>query len=280
MPTTLTFIGNASCTPDADNDTACFLLNSHVLIDCGWCAALSLLRRPDEPDATGISHVLLTHCHHDHYMGLASVLFYRAMNKARIQGDPELVIGGPANDIARVAALAQAFLQVERFPTVHAPHRVMPITPGESFRIGELDVRTARTRHPVQGLAYRFLDMDTGASIGITGDTGYLPELAEFFSGVDSLVTEASMGAADAAAGSTSGHSSARDAARLARAAGASGLALVHYRAEDRADVKAAAREIFPGAYLPAPGERLTLDDRYESYDEAERDWGWLDDYQ
>jgi len=279
VPTTLTFIGTGSCTPEADNDTACFLLNSHVLIDCGWCAALSMLRRPDEPDATGLSDVLITHCHHDHYMGLASVLFYRRMQRARLDEDAELRIYGPAEDIERVVELARAYLQVDRFSAVQTTPEVIPVAPGESFRLDGLDVRTAPTQHPVQGLAYRFLDMDTGASIGITGDTGYLPELAEFLSGVDTVVTEASAGLADPAPGSTSGHSSARQAARLARASGATGLALVHYPADQRQEIKAAAREIFPNTYLPTYGERLTLEDRFESYDEVERNWGWPDDH-
>ena len=41
--TTLTFVGTASCTPTDEGDTACFLINGHVLVDCGWAAALSML---------------------------------------------------------------------------------------------------------------------------------------------------------------------------------------------------------------------------------------------
>ncbi|MGD9496145.1 MAG: MBL fold metallo-hydrolase [Armatimonadota bacterium] len=256
VPTTLTFIGTASCTPPAGDDTACFLLNGHVLVDCGWCAALSML--PTGHDPTALSDVLITHCHHDHYLGLASVLFYRAMNKGRIRGDPELIIGGPADDIARVVELAQDFLQVERHPTVHAPQRVMPITPGDSFRIDELDVRTAPTRHPVQGLAYRFLDMDTGATIGISGDTAYRPALAEFFRGVDLLIMEGSTGLSDPPADNISGHSSVVQSARVARDAQVGRLALVHVGGGERQELLAAARQVFPNAFMPGPGDTMS----------------------
>lgn len=261
MPTTLTFIGTASCTPPADDDTACFLLNEHVLIDCGWCAALSMLRR-SERDATDLSHVLITHCHHDHYMGLAGVLFYRAMQASRLEDAAELAVAGPAEDIERVVDLALDYLQADRFASVSARPQVLPLQPGESLRVGELEVQTAPTRHPVQGLAYRLCDTQTGATIGISGDTAYLPELADFFRSVDLLIMEGSTGLTDPDPDSSAGHSSALQSARIAADAGAAMLALVHIGAGDREEVLAATTEIFPDTHMPQPGETIVLEGR------------------
>ncbi len=260
MPTTLTFVGTAGCTPPAGNDTACFLLNGHVLIDCGWCAALSML--PTGHDPTGLSDVLITHCHHDHYMGLASVLFYRRMQRARLGDEAELRIFGPAEDIERVVELARAYLQVDRFSAVQTAPEVIPVTPGDALSVGEFEIRTAPTQHPVQGLAYRILDPETGATIGISGDTAYLPALAEFFHGVDLLIMEGSTGLSDPPADSASGHSSVRQSARIARDAQVGRLALVHMGAGGREELLTAASEVFADAFLPRPGEAVILKGR------------------
>ena len=256
--TTLTFVGTASCTPIDDNDTACFLVNGHVLVDCGWAAALSMLGRP-EYDATRLTHVLLTHCHQDHYMGLASVLFYRRMQRARLGDESELRIFGPAEDIERVVELARAYLQVDRFSAVQTTPEVIPVTPGDALRVGEFEVRTAPTQHPIQGLAYRIRDTQTGAAIGFSGDTAYLPALAEFFRGVDLLIMEGSTGLTDPPADSTSGHSSVLQSARIARDAQVGRLALVHIGGGgEREELLAAAREVFAAAMMPVPGETAT----------------------
>jgi len=256
MSTTVTFIGTAGCTPPAHNDTACFLLNGHVLVDCGWCAALSML--PTGHNATALSHVLITHCHHDHYLGLASVLFYRRMQRARLVDDSELRIVGPAEDIERVVELARAYLQVDRFSAVQTTPEVVPVTPGESLRVAEFEVQTAPTRHPVQGLAYRLRDVSTGTTIGISGDTAYVPALADFFRGVDLLIMEGSTGLTEPPPESTSGHSSVLQSARIARDARAERLALVHIGGGDRNELLAAARTVFPNVFMPESGQCLT----------------------
>lgn len=258
MATTLTFAGTASCTPRAGNETACYLLNGHVLVDTGWCAALSLLHCGH--DATELDHVVISHCHHDHYLGLASVLFYRRMQKARLpENAPELRVIGPAEDIARVVELARAYLQVDRFSSVHTTPDVVPIVPGESFAAGEFGVRTAPVQHQVQGLALRLRDTDTGVEIGFSGDTAFRPELAEFFAGVDVLVYEAAAGVNSPEVTPETGHSGVRQSATIARDAGVGRLFIAHTNVCLKADLLAAAREVFPDTYWPEPSMTLVL---------------------
>ncbi|MCD6359483.1 MAG: MBL fold metallo-hydrolase [Armatimonadetes bacterium] len=258
MATTLTFVGTGSCTPPPGNETACYLLNDHLLVDTGWCAALAMFRCGH--DATELDHVVITHCHHDHYMGLASVFFHRRMQRARLPEDaPELRVIGPAEDIARVVNLARAYLQVDRFPAVQTDPEVVPVTPGEGFEAGEFSVRTAPTQHPVQGLALRFTDTSTGVEIGFSGDTGFKPDLAEFFTGVDVLVYEATAGLNDPEATSEAGHSGVRQSATIAREAGAARLYIVHTNASLKTEIMAAAREVFPETHWPEPGMTLVL---------------------
>ena len=260
--TTVTFIGTAGCTPTDDTDTACFLINGHVLVDCGWAAALTMLNRP-EYDATMLTRVLLPHCHQVHYMGLASVLFYRAMQSARVESDRPLIVAGPAEDVERIVDLTLAFIMAERLGERCPRPEILPLTAGDCLRAGELDIQTAVTRHPVPSLAYRFLDMDTGVGVGITGDTAYMPELARFFSGIDLLVTEGSTGLSDPPPESTAGHQSIRQAARLAKAAGVGTVSIAHTDMRRREEFEQAASEAFgKTCHLPWPGEQCNLEDR------------------
>lgn len=258
MATTLTFVGTGSCTPPPRNETACFLINEHVLVDTGWCAALSMMQCGHE--ATQLDHVFITHCHHDHYMGLASVFFFRRMQRQRMPEDaPELRVIGPAEDIERVVELARAYLQVDRFSAVQTTPEVYPLEPGEEFRAGELTVKTAATHHNVQGLAYRFLDDNTGVEIGISGDTAYHPPLADHFRGVDVLIYEAGAGLAEPEVGPEGGHSGVRQSATIARDAGAKRLYILHTNASLKHEILAAAREVFPETYWPEPGMVVVL---------------------
>src|SRR5437879_3430827 len=78
MPNTVvTFLGTAAVLPGAGQDSACFLINGRVLFDTGWYAALKMQEYGCDPLA--IEHLIFTHCHHDHYMGLPALLFFRAM---------------------------------------------------------------------------------------------------------------------------------------------------------------------------------------------------------
>ena len=101
--TTLTFIGTDTCVPQPDDDTASFLLNDHILVDCGWNAAINMSRFGHTP--LDLDWVLITHCHQDHYLGLAGVIFYIGL---RGQGQ-ELAVG-------LVISLAVAPAGAELFP--------------------------------------------------------------------------------------------------------------------------------------------------------------------
>ena len=256
--TTLTFVGTGSCVPPLGDDTACFLINGHCLIDCGWNAALSMARVGGTP--LDIDHILITHCHHDHYMGLAGLLFYRRLRGRGVDTLREQRIVGPAEDIERVVSLARALLQPERFETLNQlTETIVPVTPGDAFEAGELRITTAAVQHQVQGLAYRIHDTRTGVQIGFSGDTAHLPALEEHFRGVDVLVHEASHGLHEPQPGPEQGHSSARQAAAIASRAGAGRLYIVHAPESDAEAMLAAAREVFPSTFRPRPGETVEV---------------------
>ncbi len=255
--TTLRFIGVACCLPEAGRETACFLLNGNVLVDVGWNAALHMRRFGCDPLA--VRHVFITHCHHDHYLGLAPLFFYFAMSGKAEQEGTQLVVAGPRTEINTAVDRAVAYLQAERYADVRVAVDVVPLRPGTQFETDRLRVRTAQVVHPALALAYRFEDKQTGASIAITGDTAYYEPLGRFAAGVDVLVHEASAGPEAVDPLAPWGHSGSVDAARIAEAARPKRLYLVHCPEGKRRAALAAARDIFPETYLPEEGDLVEL---------------------
>ncbi|MDH7568097.1 MAG: MBL fold metallo-hydrolase [Armatimonadota bacterium] len=253
----LTFLGTGSVVPNPGGDTASFLLNGIYLVDTGWQAALNMARLGFDPMA--LDTVFLTHCHHDHYLGLAGIFFYLRMRRAQHPNRPPLKVVGPADDVQRVVDLARAYLQTDRFPELECFPETCPLQPGASLPVGVFQVDTAPSTHPVQGMAYRFTHRLAGTSVTISGDTAYSPAIVQLARGCDLLVHEASHGERSADPASRWGHSGAPDAARVAAEAGVKRLALVHFQREQHARALAAAQSLFPATFIPEEGETLTL---------------------
>ena len=92
-------------------------------------------------------------------------------------------------------------------------------------------------------------------------DTRYLPQLAGQLRGVDLLFHEATFAEADAARAAETCHTTARQAATLARDAGVRRLVIGHFSAryDDEALLLREAREIFPETILASEGLCVTV---------------------
>ncbi|MBM3237950.1 MBL fold metallo-hydrolase [Candidatus Poribacteria bacterium] len=256
--TTVTFLGTSTVVPAAGHDTASFLINRKYLMDTGWYSAIKMLQYGFSPMA--LEYLFISHCHHDHYIGLPHILFYLRMRRNERPDRPPLKIIGPAEDIQLVVELARQFLQTARFPDVECIPDVFPLTPGKSFEEEAFRVDTCATVHAVQSLCYKFTDKKTGATIAFTGDTGYHPPIAEHVKGVSLLIHEASHGPNSPTPGPEVGHSGAPDAAKIARAGQVKQLALIHCP-ENLADAAlAAAQEIFPNTFFPKDSQKLVVE--------------------
>jgi ribonuclease BN (tRNA processing enzyme) len=255
MPTTVTFIGSADLEPAVGQDTACFIVNNRYLVDCGWCAALEMRRYGVSP--LDLEALFITHCHHDHVMGLPALLFYRAMRQPTISRPP-LRIYGPVEEVPEAVQNAKRFLRAEKFPGEWAEPELTLLSPDDAIEEEEFRIRVARTQHGVPGLAYRFEDKQTGTVIAFTGDTGYKPDLAAIAQDADLLIHDSTM-RPDYEARSGDGHSSAVQAAKIAEAAGAKQLALIHYRQKDGPLWLEAGKAAFPNTLLAKEGLTLTF---------------------
>lgn len=254
--TRMRFLGLGACCPEVGGESTCYLLNDDVLVDAGWCAALHMRQFGCDPLA--VRHVFITHCHQDHYLGLAPLLFWRAMAGGQGREQAPLTIVGPRTEIGPVVDRALAYLQNDRYSLL-TPPEVVGLPPGEGLETDRFAVRSAQVVHPTLAVCYRFEDKRTGASIVITGDTAYHEPLGRFAAGADVLAHEASCGAKSVDPLAAWGHSGSLDAARIAQAARPKRLYLVHCPLEARQASLAAARDVFAETYLPETGQAIEL---------------------
>ncbi|HWL40571.1 MAG TPA: MBL fold metallo-hydrolase [Gemmatimonadaceae bacterium] len=137
--------------------------------------------------AAGIDHVdaiLFTHDHADHVHGIDDV---RALS---VQGDAPIDMYGPPDTMARLSKrFAYIFDDsIRPLPGTSKPEgRAHGLAPGESFRIGDVDVLPVEVPHgPVTVYGYRI------GPLGYITDAKELPEPAlKMFRGVTLLVINA-----------------------------------------------------------------------------------------
>ena len=257
MAIEVVFLGVSTASPGAGEESTCFAVNGNILVDAGWNAAINMKSCGVEP--TDIDHVFFTHCHQDHTIGLPGLLFAnRHRDRARTD-PPQLTLYGP-RDLAAVCDGALTFLQADRDPHCIPDYSVQALFPGDSREVGDLRIDVGRSFHPLDARCYRITDTVSGACTVLSGDTAYHDGLSVFASGCDVLIHEAAL---DAAAEDASIqqylHSRPQDAARVAKEAGASSLALVHYKADSRRELLNSAKEIFPNTRLAKKGQRLQV---------------------
>jgi ribonuclease Z len=251
---TLTFLGTSACRFDDGDDTVHYLINDSILIDTGWFATANL--KGVGVDPLSVKHLLFTHLHHDHYLGLPGFLFYLKCYKA----SGSTTIYGPAADVRRVVGLAEGLLQRDRFysDTPEAP--VVELPDQGSMEIDDITISYITAPHPVDARSYLF-EAEGCGRIGISGDTTYNPALSELFKDCDLIIHEASLGACTADSRDNPAlHAGAVDAARIAETAGAKRLVLVHGSREGRDASLEAARSHFTGdVSWPEPGLQITI---------------------
>lgn len=102
---------------------------------------------------------------------------------------------------------------------------------------------------------------DPSASYAYCSDTMFNPAVAESVRGVDLLYHEATYGAELAVKGAERGHSTASEAAEIARLAGAKRLLIGHYssRYNDTDELLQQARAIFPDTIAATEGMKIDL---------------------
>jgi ribonuclease Z len=101
-----------------------------------------------------------------------------------------------------------------------------------------------------------------GRHVVITGDTRPCPATVEHSQGADLLIHEATFGDEEAERAAETGHSTAREAAAVARDAGVRRLVITHFSARysrDASSLGGEAREVFPDTLVGKDGMEIEV---------------------
>jgi ribonuclease Z len=287
----LVFLGTAGSMPSAQRSASATLLRrggDRLLVDCAEGTQRQLLR--SDVGLVDLSEIFLTHLHADHYLGLPGMLKTFALRGrdapltihgpaglrelmstlrrvfGRVTYPLELVELAPGDTLPRDEYVIRTF-------------RVEHTVPGvgyalvEDDRPGRFDLEAATALGVPDGPARGALqrgepvtladgsvvrpeqvlgEKRAGRKIALTGDTGPAASVVDAVTGFDVLVHDATFCADERERARETGHSTAGEAALVAREAGVRLLALTHLSSRyGGRDVEQEATELFPRAVVP-----------------------------
>ncbi len=276
--------------------------NRHFLVDCGEGAQIQLARF--QAPVQRIDHILISHLHGDHYLGLMGLLF--SMHLLRRTRNLNLHAPYPLGNIitaqlqaaGTVLCFPLTFLplpeeeQVEIFSDDHLVVETLPLhhrqfTRGFLFREKPKPRRLDKAKLPDSLSWESRLKLKSGNDIyddlgnllysneqltvpprksrsyAYCSDTAYSESLIPRITGVDLLYHESTFLDEKDLTASKTLHSTARQAALLAKKAAVGKLLLGHFSAryKELAPLLEEARAIFPASDLAVEGETFTLDE-------------------
>ena len=299
----VTFLGTGGAVPTTQRNTSALAIRregERFLFDCGEGTQRQMMRFGT---GFGVDHVFVTHCHGDHVLGLpglvqtmdfngrddplavhapggtrsavADLLSVASTDPAfpvRVtQNAPgDTVLDREAYEIRavevdhRTAALGYALVEADRkgrFDREKAEEE-LGIPPGPKYsklHAGEPVEHDGRTIEPGEVVG----PPRPGRRVVYTGDTRPTEAVVAAADGADLLVHDATFADDWADRARETGHSTAREAATVAREAGAKRLALTHVStryAGDPSPLVDQAREVFDGELrLPDDGDHVEV---------------------
>jgi ribonuclease Z len=287
----LVFLGTSGSAPTARRSPSALLVRrggERLLFDCGEGTQRQLLR--STVGLVDLREIFLTHFHADHYLGLPGMLktfalrdrdlpltVYGPFGLRALFGALGVVFGRLTYDVELVELRSGETLERDGYRLL-----VFPATHGQSAlgyalveadRPGRFDVETADAlgvpNGPERGMLQRgesitLADGRTvtpdavlgpprpGRTIVYPGDTAPSEVVRALAEGADVLVHEASFGDDEVERASDTDHTTARQAAELARDAGVRLLALTHISPRYFGpELLREAREVFPNTVAP-----------------------------
>jgi ribonuclease Z len=291
MDLDVVFLGTAGSMPTARRAPSATLIRrggEKLLFDCGEGTQRQLLR--SDVGLVELEEVFLTHFHADHFLGLPGMLKSFALLGRDVplslygpRGLDELlrslarVIGRLSYEVAAVelaegAVLPRDGYELRTFAVRHG-REAIGYALVEEDRPGRFDVATAdalgvpfgpergslQAGEPVTLPDGTIVTPDQvlgearpGRKVVLTGDTAPSDGVVEAALGADLLVHEATFCEQEAERARETEHSTALEAARVARDAGVSLLALTHLSSRyGSGEVEREARTVFPATVVP-----------------------------
>ena len=293
MDVSLFFAGTAGSVPTARRGLPALLLRAggeRILFDCGEGTQQQLLRSVGLPD---VGAIFITHFHLDHWLGLIGMVkTFDLRGRDRplaIHGPPGLrqlfaglrpIIGRTGYPLELVDLEPHAEIRFDSFLITSFPvnHRVEAY--GYAFieddRPGRFDVEAARALGVPDGPEFGRLqrgetvngvrpeqvmgETRSGRRIVLSGDTAPCQAVEVFAHGADVLVHEATFMEDERTRARETAHSTAQQAAEIARDAGVRLLALTHLSTRYfPRDIREEARAVFPNTVVPRDFDEISV---------------------
>ncbi len=291
MDLDVVFLGTSASAPSAQRSPSALLVRrggERLLFDCGEGTQRQLQR--SSVGLVDLAEVFLTHLHADHYLGLPGMLKTYALRARDLplavygpRGLRELfsdfgrVVGRVPYPLELVElrpgdALDRDGYRILAFPVAHGA-AALGYALAEDERAGRFDVETADAlgvpSGPERGALQRgetvtLADGRTvtpdavlgparaGRTVVYTGDTAASEVVRTLSEGADLLVHESTFGAEEADRAAETMHSTATQAAEIARDADVRMLALTHISPRYFGpELAREAREVFPNTVVP-----------------------------
>lgn len=298
MDLCLVFLGTAGATPTVDRGSPAVLLargGERVLIDCGEGTQRQLMR---SVGLARIGMVLLTHLHGDHYLGLPGLLkTYSLLGREEplllfgpsglyeLLRDAERLVGKPRFPFLVEEVGEGTVLETEDYwlktaatdhglpglawcleekarPGLFHPERAIElgVEPGPDFgrlqRGDAVMIADGREVRPEEVME----SSRQGRKLVVTGDTRPAAAVIELAAGASVLVHDSTFGESELDRALETRHSTAKEAAEVACAAGVGTLVLTHVSSRHSwRELRDEAREVFPGALLPRDFDTLVV---------------------
>jgi ribonuclease BN (tRNA processing enzyme) len=255
----ITVLGCSGSVPGPGFATSGYLVEAEgfcIVLELGNGTFSNLQQRCHPFDVTA---VLLSHLHTDHCGDFSALTAFRE-NHPDPPVDPRLnrlPVYAPDDARRRLAAAHAPNSPVMPFAELNEFFQFLSLTPRTSFEVGPFTIEAVPMNHICETFGFRI--SHAGRTLAYTGDTALCD-------GVQRLARDADLFLADASwreQGTRPDrlHMSGREAADVARTAGAGHLMLTHVLPwTDKAGVLADAAETFPGRVsLAEEGHTFTL---------------------
>jgi ribonuclease Z len=293
MDVSLFFAGTAGSVPTARRGLPALLLRAggeRILFDCGEGTQQQLLRSVGLPE---LGSIFITHFHLDHWLGLLGMVKtfdLRARERPlTIYGPPGLsqlfqglrpILGRTAYPLTTVDLEPHEEIRFDSFVVSPFPvkHRIEAYGYAivEDDRPGRFDVEAARSLGVPDGPDFGRLqrgetvngvrpeqvmgETRSGRRIVISGDTAPCQAVEVFAHDADVLVHEATFMEDERARARETFHSTAHQAAEIARDAGVKLLALTHLSTRYfPREIRDEARAVFPNTIVPRDFDAIAV---------------------
>ena len=302
MSLALRLLGTSASRPTVERNVASLAVvreGETLLFDCGEGTQRQMMRYGV---SFGLADIFFTHFHADHVIGVIGLMRTmalqgrtdplrlwgprggaRMLKRAEEFGMDRLSFPVEILEVEPGARLQRTDYAIVPFAVDHRGSRSLGYGLVEEDRKGRFNPELARElgipEGPLWGELHRGRAVTLadgrviepsvlvgaprpGRKLVLTGDTRPCPATVEAARGADLLVHEATFGDEEAVRAGETGHSTAREAATVAAAAGVRSLLLVHFSARysrDASDLGREAREVFDATVLGKDGMEIEI---------------------